>query len=317
MSARKNRPVLFEVSRRMQLSKPSARTRPTSTPPPAAVPPRGVADDSPPTLPLPRPMRSSGSVSPLRLQGSGYEVSLEWPGLALLAGGLLLLLLFAFYLGTLAGGGGAPTDATNATGGSGEASLSSAKEPPTDRPGLTRRAATPGAGAAAAQPEAKEQRAPTPSQGDKPAPAQPGSAEPARGAAADPGHAASGESASSDLSSEVIPPPDASPEPAVVDLKPGYSYVVVQHFRRAKEQDAHAAAEYLQSNGIGVALLPSASEIRLIATEGFWTNQRSVDAARRERDRMQKLRTKVRELGKKYEGGYAFDQAYELKVPLP
>ncbi len=315
MSARKNRPVLFEVSRRMQLSKPSARTRPTITP--AAAPPRGAPDDSPPTLPLPRPARSSEPVSPLRLRGSGYEVSLEWPGLALLGGILLLLLIFTFYLGTLMGGGGAPIDST-ATGG-GEATITSGKEPQTERDGLSRRrVATPvgGAGAAGAQPEVKEQRAPTAEQPDKPSPAQPGAADLARGAA-DPANAERDDSAKSDLSSEVIPPPEASPAPAVVDLKPGYSYVVVQHFRRTKEQDAHAAAEYLQANGIAVALLPSASEIRLIAIEGFWTNQRSADAARRERDRMQKLRTKVRELGKQYEGGYAFDQAYEMKVPLP
>jgi hypothetical protein len=105
-------------------------------------------------------------------------------------------------------------------------------------------------------------------------------------------------------------------------LRPGYHYVVIQHFRKTSErQAARKAAEYLQGSGVACATMTGA-DIRLIATEPFLIKQRDAAAARRERERADRLMRRIKDLGQQYnkellnqgERGYTFSDCYLFEI---
>ncbi len=111
-------------------------------------------------------------------------------------------------------------------------------------------------------------------------------------------------------------------QPRQIPLRPGYHYVVIQHFKkRSERQAALNAAEHLQANGVACATMTGA-DIRLIATEPFLIKQRDAAAARRERERADQLRRRIKELGQGYnnellkrgEKGYTFSDCYLFEI---
>jgi hypothetical protein len=111
-------------------------------------------------------------------------------------------------------------------------------------------------------------------------------------------------------------------KPLQVALRPGYHYVIIQHFKkRSERQAALKAAEYLQANGVACATMTGA-DIRLIATEAFLIKQRNSAAARRERERAGELTQRIKELGQQYnkdllkrgESGYTFSDCYLFEI---
>ncbi len=110
----------------------------------------------------------------------------------------------------------------------------------------------------------------------------------------------------------------ASTERPRVTLQRGYHYVVVQHFNKKRQPaNAYAAAEFLQANGVACATLTGA-DIRVIATEQFLINQTDATSARRERNRAEQLKRRIRQLGQQYnkelqkqgKKGYTFSECY-------
>lgn len=111
-------------------------------------------------------------------------------------------------------------------------------------------------------------------------------------------------------------------KPPQVTLWKGYHYVVVQHFGKKRErQAAQAAAGYLRESGVACATLTGA-DVRVVVTEPFLINQEDRAAARRERDRADRLIARVRRLGQEYnkqllkqgEKGYTFSQCYLFEI---
>ena len=111
------------------------------------------------------------------------------------------------------------------------------------------------------------------------------------------------------------PPPRAESEnvrqPESAEIQPGYSYVVIQHFRSSQVQAARDAGSYLIANGVDCFVL-SGSDLRLVATEPFLIEQDNAAARSAQERRAEQLRERVRALGKEYarDHGYAFEQCY-------
>jgi hypothetical protein len=109
-------------------------------------------------------------------------------------------------------------------------------------------------------------------------------------------------------------PPAAEP----FELKPGQSYVVVQHVSRSATGQAAAQRirEFLTSRGVSCAVRPGGGDLEIIATEPFATRQTNVTAATQEKARAQQLIDQIRKLGQEFNisGGYSFDKCY-LREP--
>jgi len=92
--------------------------------------------------------------------------------------------------------------------------------------------------------------------------------------------------------------------------KPGYSYLVIQHFPSRAAKAAGAARDYLRSNGVPCVLVQRGRDLVLVATEGFELRSgRNANAA--ERARADALIQRVKDFGKAYAShGYSFDQCY-------
>lgn len=115
---------------------------------------------------------------------------------------------------------------------------------------------------------------------------------------------------------EPLPAPakaEELPTPQVA-LHRGYFYLVVQHFPKNKRQSAEEAARYLSEAQIPCAL-HIGKDIRLIATERFDLGAKDSAARRDQQQRVDALKRRVRDVGKKYvDRGYAFDNCYVFEA---
>ncbi len=95
----------------------------------------------------------------------------------------------------------------------------------------------------------------------------------------------------------------------------GKHYIIIQHFRKSDSKAATAAARFLTSRGVPSSIDRSGSDIRLFAHERFWIGQKDAKMARREQQRCETLKTRIKTLGKGYakKGGYAFEGCRERK----
>lgn len=329
MPIRKSRPVLYEMIRSSQRGRnraggaPQSRTTiepqkpsvpetspaPTEAPTVAKAPVSTVSPTTPetlqPTLEYPSRPESSYATTEIDDDADAMEAddafepteaeklfdwrvrhdptlrvafSLGWPGIAISTVGLMVLLFVAFFAGTsFERGRGAPSDDSNLD-------LTVLTEPPPAKPRVERPAghdATPPANNTPAT------RTQTPVETQKP------------------------------TASESKPPPVTEEEeapPPQVALHRGYFYLVVQHFPKSRRQAADDAARFLTESQIPCAL-SIGKDIRLIATERFDLNTKDAAVRRDNQQRVDALKRRVRDLGKKYsDQGYAFDNSYVFEA---
>ncbi|TWT41117.1 hypothetical protein RAS1_38100 [Phycisphaerae bacterium RAS1] len=342
MSPRKNRPVLYEVIARSRGAREpiwkrwtggtadrgdsAAKPEPGKPDAPEAEPgpPGGAVAESAPIDSgdvaestaggvtgrlVPEPFQSSAAesaaaeaVPALQMDKDGVVLTLSWAGVATVLVTLLLALAFAFQAGSLMSGSktGAPAP-----------SPSAGAEP--------RDAAKPGGAAPtkpAVKPDAKTDAArPAPKGAAPPAEAPPLGAE---HRPIDPGA-----SAAKPPPKTEEPKPAAPAEPdesagAKFDFKPGYEYLIVQHFTRAQKDAAEAAEAFLKSNGIDCVLLRG-RELTLVCSEAFLLKQKDAAARSAAEKQRTQLKNRVRQLGSDFAKtyGFAFDQCYTRVMKQP
>ena len=92
----------------------------------------------------------------------------------------------------------------------------------------------------------------------------------------------------------------APAKPETPALKQGYHYVVVQHFG-SKRQAAQDAADYLRAKGVACTVVAGrGKDYRVLATDAFLIDQSDSAAGQRERQRADRLRQRIREIGEEY-----------------
>lgn len=111
------------------------------------------------------------------------------------------------------------------------------------------------------------------------------------------------------------PTPAPAPAPSPVALQKGSHYVVVQHFGKGARDAANAAAEFLRGKGLRVAILEQRRDIQLIIDEPLLIEQKDRAAKDKAQKRATELKQLIKQYGKEYAklGGYGFDQCYERK----
>lgn len=114
-------------------------------------------------------------------------------------------------------------------------------------------------------------------------------------------------------SSGSAPAPPAAPRPE--PRKKGWTYLVIQHFPRAREDDARAAADFLRKNDVPCDVEVLSREVRLVSSEGFLVDQKDAAASHQARLRLDDLKKRVLAAGKQYArtGNYAFEMCYPQK----
>jgi hypothetical protein len=98
--------------------------------------------------------------------------------------------------------------------------------------------------------------------------------------------------------------------------KPGYHYIVIQHFRKSEEEAAKEAYRFLEANKVP-AVITRGADFQLIAREPFLLKQDDAQARAAEDKRCEDLKRRIKELGKEYakrqraakKPEYTFDQA--------
>ncbi len=121
---------------------------------------------------------------------------------------------------------------------------------------------------------------------------------------------------------ETPPPAEAKPaeheEAASFALRPGYSYVVVQHLskRPAGVQAGEKIREFLTAKGIATVVRPGSGDLEVLVAEPFLTKQGDGAAAAHEKERARQLVERIKKLGQEFNlvGGYSFDKCY-LREP--
>ena len=95
----------------------------------------------------------------------------------------------------------------------------------------------------------------------------------------------------------------------------GEHYIIIQYFRKSESKAAAAAAIFLTSRGVPSSIDRSGSDIRLFAHESFRIGQKDTKAVRREQQRCETLKSRIKTLGKAYvkTGGYAFEGCRERR----
>ncbi len=280
MSARKNRPVLYELIARTGLSHPAVRPGP----PPSAANNRARAEESPAggesrfAHDEAGVGQASGFTPPLMEWSQGrLHLSLGWIHFVVLGVVFVAVVAGVFQAGRRsatpapANSGtldevlsGLPEQAPN---GSADSGRSEPRLPP--KPG--------GAGAV------------TPlRQGQAEHPAEPDTTEPNETA-------------------------DLGPT-QTFDFKPGYSYVIVQCVSRTAVglKYAEGIRDFLVSKGVDCAIHRRERDAIVLVTEPFLTKQSNAAAARQEKDRADQLVARIKELGKEYNliGRFSFDKCF-------
>lgn len=323
MSAKKHRPVLYELVRPRRASTPDrARSHPAapatdeSAPPiaaPGAPPARSNGPGAPRRLgPVPNPaaaahaQRISMGAPPrprtagewlnqlrnLRLGGARRA----WIIGTVLALGLIFLGVFVYQVGSYFAGQGEADDHANL-------SVSPFAPPKSGDAGRTAPDAASSGGVV------------TPPRPSERTPGGSGIVVPPRAAnlpEAPQMPAGGGESANRGAPPAPAPAP---PAPTPVALQKGSHYVVVQHFGKGARDAAGAAAEFLRGKGLRVAVLEQRRDIQLIVDEPLLIDQKDRAAKDKAQKRANELKQLIRQYGKEYAriGGYGFDQCYERK----
>ena len=91
------------------------------------------------------------------------------------------------------------------------------------------------------------------------------------------------------------PREQAAPRPQVA-LQKGCHYVIVQHLSLGQERTAAEIAQYLKDHGVACATL-TGKDIRVVAIEACLISQEDRAASNREKQKADKLLTRVREIG--------------------
>lgn len=104
--------------------------------------------------------------------------------------------------------------------------------------------------------------------------------------------------------------PPTDPAPVTPDMKKGYHYLVIQHFRKTDSEKADAAARFLIANGVPCAVQSMKADIRVIATDAFLITGQKEPQRKTEQGRANDMIRRVKQLGKEFAKthGYAFDQ---------
>ena len=105
--------------------------------------------------------------------------------------------------------------------------------------------------------------------------------------------------------------------PQTYQLEANKHYIQVQCFRIGHEADARNAAEFLEQNGIPVAIFPRPKDIVVYVREPFTIKGADAAAAKAERTRAEEWKKRVKTAGLQYakQGGrYAFELA-DLELP--
>lgn len=322
MATQRNRPVLFELVKQGK----SSNAKTWRAPPPAkvqAAQQRAAQPDAPPPQPATQPVRTGAAPAgwsiPMpgfagEIAGDEIRVSVNFTMAAIVAAALLALLVVAFQIGRWTAKPAGPTSDNPA----GTSTTSTA--PPNGAPsrlgGGPNGGSTQGGGDSRLNGPAQPDKIHTPGKagpdgsGDTKKPTEP----PAREGDREP-QRDKDKPAPPPVEPKPTPPVEPKPEPAApsVELKKGYHYLVIQHFRKNDTEQAESAARYLIAAGVPCAVQAMKADIRVIATEPFLINQK--DPGRKtEQSRANDLIQKVKKLGKEYSrtSGYAFDQC-ELK----
>jgi hypothetical protein len=105
------------------------------------------------------------------------------------------------------------------------------------------------------------------------------------------------------------------PSESQFEFQHGYSYVVVQHFRKSQMAAAKTAGNFLGEHGVPCVIVQGA-DLMLIASEPLLLEQSDARAKSIAERHCEELKTKIRTLGKEYakDHGYAFEQCYPLTL---
>lgn len=294
---RKNRPVLYEVVRRRgprdlfwkrAVPPTAAADRPeTLTPPPLSQPAHVSAPPRPqPPAPAPRAGAAPARPRSVRIDDGKVFLTLGWQQLTIVGVLLLILAVVVFQAGKLYATKVAATTTTN----------DQVYDPPPTKP------ETP--------PDKPKGDTETPPSGETGAvhrgPRGSSVATPPR----------RGEDSPPKVEAKLETPPANPPTPPKSerpkhDFQVGATYLVIQHFPKSKLEDADKAAEFLKSKGIDCVVESRKDEHVLTATQAFRLDQKGGDL-QREKQRLEQLRTRVKELGREYFmiGGWSFEKCY-------
>ena len=268
MSARRVRPVLYEVARRAHRPGEPLHKGPTLL---APHPPESSAPAEPGLVTegevegMGWRARAASLLPQFAVREGGVVVGLAWPAAVTCGAVLLVLLALVFDFGRRTGPAPARNDDL------GFLTLAPAQGEPERDPcsDAGSRVATPLRARPTAEPQSPERQ-------------------PERSSESPPGAQAT----------DTLRP------------KPGYSYLVIQHFPSRAAKAAGAARDYLRSNGVPCVLVQRGRDLVLVGTDGFELRSgRNANAA--EKARADGLIQRVKDLGKAYASqGYSFDQCY-------
>lgn len=281
MSARKYRPVLYEVVQRSDPQRKSAWWRFWSRGE-AAPPPVGPTPDVPPAPPpltpattpplTPPPLPRATAPGAVRFVGGHLHLVLGWPAFVVIGLTLLLLLAVAFQAGRQSARPRPSTADPVQTPVTGPGAATDLPQRQADRLAAEHRL------------RAQDVRVPTPPGGRDTTAAQP----------------------PVDPRGPIVEPPPPPPTIPDAELREGQFYVVVQHFRRSAAADAQVAADFLRQNGIP-AVIRTGADLRLIAAVPFDLGQADAAAVRRERQRCDDLKAQIRALGQEFRKLHGYD----------
>lgn len=316
MSTQKNRPVLFELVKNRASSaattwraplpaKLQAKQRAAEGDAPGAqtaAPVRAPAEQSSWTLPLPR--------FAYEVSGGQIRVGMNMTA-AIIAGVVLLgLLLVAFQIGrsTASAPAAAPENGQGATTAPATTDKPVVATPPVagDREKVHTPVRTPD--------QAAERRANDPpvrrdASEAKPDPRSAESVRPGVPSGVTPTQNPTTQPSPAKPAPEAAKPP-TEPPASTPEMKKGYHYLVIQHFRKTDSETADAAARFLIANGIPCAVQNMKADIRVIATDAFLIAGQKEPQRKAEQGRANDMIRRVKQLGKEFAKthGYAFDQ---------
>lgn len=302
MSTQKNRPVLFELVKNRPSSgatswraplpaKLQARQRVAEgeQPPPAGVTPIRVTAERPSwEVLIPR----------VSYEAAGGQIRVGMNAAAAIAIGVVLVVLLfaAFQFGrSFAASPAAPNNGPKPATGPTTAEKSNVATPPST--GDTGKVHTPNR--PADEPEQRPSGVVPPTRRDNVNP-RPDSADAEK---------PQPEKTPSSTNAEA-PKVSAEPPGTTFELKKGYHYLVIQHFRKTDMETADAAARFLIANGVPCAVQNMKADIRVLATDTFLIANQKEPIRKEQQDRANDLIRKVKQLGKEFAKthGYAFDQ---------
>lgn len=327
MANRRTRPVLYELVRRRQLGGESARLR--STPPVAAPPAAPVSPATSSSAPAPTttappsstpefsaPHANSSTPTPTRESFLPRLIRPHWaagadrktPGVTGWLSGIPLpylilgvviaafLLLIGIQLVRYMTGG------------------SSAGNPPAQGPstGETAHDESPAAPLTPQPPAGRRSGVATaPRRGGNSSPAQPPDG-PSGGADVNLPPRVQPPKRDPKETQPTEPGPDSTP-PAAFQFEVGRTYIVLQHFEKAKKSAADQAAEFVRAKGVPCTVVEG-RDVRLIATEPFLLDPKDPAAHNREKQRLEQFKQSIRRIGKEYaQHGYTFNDCHEQK----